>query len=261
MKELPLVFFTVLAQASAGAFFLMQICASMKKIEQQQATKLAMISLGMVVVVGISALTHLGQPFRAVNALFGLGRSPMSNEIITCGLFGGLVFLYVVGRLKNLFPDVMVTFWGYLAALAGLALILLIPDVYQLETVPAWNTGFTSLQMVLTAIICGGAILMSVNVNGKSWLLTAFATVLWFALSPAYFSFLSQANVELHQQDMLFWGAKYALLALGVLILVVAAFTDKGAQHARLAGLASVLIFVGEIVGRIGFYDLWAIGM
>lgn len=45
MKELPLVFFTVLAQASAGAFILMQICSSMKKINQNQANKIAMISL------------------------------------------------------------------------------------------------------------------------------------------------------------------------------------------------------------------------
>ncbi|MGP8305224.1 dimethyl sulfoxide reductase anchor subunit family protein [Vibrio sp. YIC-376] len=261
MKELPLVFFTVLAQASAGAFILMQICALMKKIDQKQATKIAMISLVMVVVAGVSALTHLGQPFRAMNALFGLGRSPMSNEIITCGLFGGLVFLYAVGNLKKMIPEATVNIIGYLSAIAGVALIILIPNVYQLETIPAWNTGFTSLQMVLTAVICGGAILTAVNVGGKAWLLTALATVLLFALTPGYFSFLSQANVELHQQDMLFWGAKYALLALGVLILVAAAFMTKGAQNARLAALASVLIVVGEIAGRIGFYDLWAIGM
>lgn len=261
MKELPLVFFTVLAQASAGAFILTQICASMKKIDQKQATKLAIICLIMVGVAGISALTHLGQPFRAINALFGMGRSPMSNEIITCALFGGLVFLFVVGNLKKTIPEATVNIFGYLGAIAGIALIILIPAVYQLETIPAWNTGFTSLQMVLTAVICGGAIMTAVNLGGKAWLLTAVATVLLFALTPSYFSFLSQANVEFHQQDMLFWGAKYALLALGVLILVVATFMAKGAQNARLAAFASVLIVVGEIAGRIGFYDLWAIGM
>ncbi len=261
MKELPLVFFTVLAQASAGAFILMQLCSAMKKINQSQANKIAMISLVMVVIAGLSAITHLGQPLRAINALFGMGRSPMSNEIITCGLFGGLVFLYVVGNLKKTIPEATVNIFGYLAAIAGLALIILIPAVYQLETIPAWNTSFTSLQMVLTAVICGGAIMTAINVNGKGWLLTSIATVLLFALTPSYFSFLAQSNVEFHQQDMLFWGAKYALLAIGVVVLVAAAFMAKGAQNARLAALASVLIVVGEIAGRIGFYDLWAIGM
>lgn len=261
MKELPLVFFTVLAQASAGAFILMQICSSMKKINQNQANKIAMISLVMVVIAGISALTHLGQPLRAINALFGMGRSPMSNEIITCGLFGGLVFLYVVGNLKKTIPEATVNIFGYLGAIAGLALIILIPSVYQLETIPAWNTSFTCLQMVLTAVICGGAIMTANNVGGKAWLLTAIATVVLFALTPGYFSFLSQANVQFHQQDMLFWGAKYALLALGLVMLIAAAFMTKGTQNARLAVLASVLIVVGEIAGRIGFYDLWAIGM
>lgn len=99
------------------------------------------------------------------------------------------------------------------------------------------------------------------NVGGKAWLLTAIATVVLFALTPGYFSFLSQANVQFHQQDMLFWEAKYALLALGLVMLIAAAFMTKGTQNARLAALASVLIVVGEIAGRIGFYDLWAIGM
>ncbi|HHC7130502.1 TPA: dimethyl sulfoxide reductase anchor subunit family protein [Vibrio parahaemolyticus] len=257
MKELPLVFFTVLAQAAAGAFILMQIGVLMKKIDQKQATKVAMISLVIVAVAGASALTHLGQPFRAINALFGLGRSPMSNEIITCGLFGGLIFFYVIGHVKNAIPETTLNVIGYLSAIVGVALIILIPGVYQLETIPSWNTGFTSLQMVLTAIICGGAIMTVVNVSGKAWLLTALATVLWFALTPSYFLFLSQVNAELHQQDLWFWGAKYALLALGVLMLVAAA----GAQHARSAVFASLLIVSGEVAGRIGFYDLWAIGM
>lgn len=261
MKELPLVFFTVLAQASAGAFILMQLCALMKKIDQKQATKVAMVSFVMVVIAGVSALTHLGQPLRAINAMFGMGRSPMSNEIVTCGLFGGLVFLYVVGNVKETLPEATVKIIGYLAAFAGVALIALIPSVYQLETVPAWNTGFTTLQMVLTAVICGGAIMTAVNAGGKAWLLTVLATVLLFALTPGYFSFLSQANVEFHQQDIVFWGAKYAFLAVGVLILVAAAFMTRGSQNARLAAFASVLIVVGEIAGRIGFYDLWAIGM
>ncbi|WP_372379633.1 dimethyl sulfoxide reductase anchor subunit family protein [Vibrio natriegens] len=261
MKELPLVFFTVLAQASAGAFILMQFCTLMKKIDQKQATKIAMICLAMVVVAGVSALTHLGQPIRAINALFGMGRSPMSNEIITCGLFGGLVFFYVIGNLMKTIPEATLNIIGYLSAIAGAALIILIPSVYQLETIPAWNTGFTSLQMVLTAVICGGAIMTAVNVGGKTWLLTVIATMFLFALTPGYFSFLSQANVDFHHQELVFWGAKYALLALGVLILVAAVFMKKGAQNARLAAFASVLIVVGEIAGRIGFYDLWAIGM
>ena len=54
---------------------------------------------------------------------------------------------------------------------------------------------------------------------------------------------------------------KYALISIGLLLLVVAVFSAKGVQNARLATLASVLIVVGEIAGRIGFYDLWAIGM
>jgi len=261
MKELPLVFFTVLAQASAGAFILMQLCAAMKKIDQNQANKVALVSLVMVMIAGISALTHLGQPFRAMNALFGMGRSPMSNEIISCAVFGGLVFLYVVGSLKKTMSESLVNIFGYLGAIAGLALIVLITKVYQLETIPAWNTPITSLQMVLTAVLCGGAIMTAVNTGGKGWVLTALATLVLFVVTPGYFSFLSQVNGEFSQQDTLIWATKYALISIGLLLLVVAVFSAKGAQNARLATLASVLIVVGEIAGRIGFYDLWAIGM
>lgn len=258
MKELPLVFFTVLAQASAGAFILMQLSLSMKKMEQKPADRIALIAFMMVAVAGISALTHLGQPLRAVNALFGMGRSPMSNEIITCAVYAGLVFVYLIAGLKNWLSAGMQTLVGYLAAIAGIVLIVLIPGVYQLDTIPAWSTSFTSVQMVLTALICGGAIVSANNIGGKSWLLTAAATIVLFAFTPSYFSFLAQVDAEIAQQDMLFWGAKYALLALGMVMLIVA---TRGVQSVRMATLASVFIVVGEIAGRIGFYDLWSIGM
>ena len=82
----------------------------------------------------------------------------MLYEVITA-----LVFLYVVGGMKQSMSESMVNTFGYLAAIAGIALIILIPAVYQLDTIPAWDTPFTSLQMVFTAIICGGAIMTAIT--------------------------------------------------------------------------------------------------
>lgn len=261
MKELPLVFFTVLAQAAAGAFLLAQICLLLNKLNRRQAGRVGVIALVLVMIAGVSALMHLGQPLRAVNALFGLGRSPMSNEIISCALFGGLLFVYVAGEMTGRLSAAAVNWAGYVAAVAGLVLLILIPAVYQLATIPAWSTSFTTTQMLLTALICGGAILTAVHADTKGWLVTGVATLVLFALSPGYFAFLSRANVDFSQQELLFWAAKYTLLTVGMLMLILAVFAAKADSRARIATLASVLVVIGELAGRIGFYDLWAIGM
>ena len=53
---------------------------------------LVLIMLG---VWGALAMTHLGQPLRAFNVVFGLAHfSPLSLEIATTGAFGGAVFVY-----------------------------------------------------------------------------------------------------------------------------------------------------------------------
>ncbi|MFD2015563.1 dimethyl sulfoxide reductase anchor subunit family protein [Vibrio olivae] len=161
MHELPLVFFTVLAQASAGLFILMTLNKLIIKQPDDKAMFVSgVISLVIVGVAGFSAILHLGQPFRAINALFGTGRSPMSNEIVSCSIYGGLLFAhlavsYLRPQMTNAIKASRIA-----TAIAGIALLVLIPKVYTIETIPQWNTSYTMIQMLLAAFTAGGALAM-----------------------------------------------------------------------------------------------------
>lgn len=261
MHELPLVFFTVLAQASVGAFVIMTFLTLLNKAPKEQMNKAALISFILIVVAGCSAILHLGQPFRAINALFGAGRSPMSNEILICGIFGACVFTYVVSNYVSWISEGLKTIISVVASLAGVALVLVIPEVYQLNSVPTWDTPITSLQLILTALICGGAITTSITRNSFSCLVSCLAILVMAAVSPSYFAFLNEAGASITGADAVLWGLKFVLLGLGFMALIL--FTSRAAtmKNPRLAYIASGLFLVAEIAGRIGFYDLWVIGM
>ncbi|MFV0576809.1 MAG: dimethyl sulfoxide reductase anchor subunit family protein [Vibrio sp.] len=261
MHELPLVFFTVLAQASVGVFVLMTLLTLLKKATPEQMDKAALISFVLIVVAGFSAVFHLGQPFRAFNALFGAGRSPMSNEILICGIFGACVFVYVASKYVSWISQGLKTIISVLATLSGIALVLTIPEVYQLNSVPTWDTPITSLQLILTAFICGGAIATSLTKHTFGCFVSCLGILVMLAVSPSYFAFLSQAGGSVIGADSVFWGIKYVLLAIGFMLLVLYCSKSETLTNPRLAYIASVLFIVAEVAGRIGFYDLWAIGM
>ncbi len=263
MKELPLVFFTVLAQASAGAFILMWVLSLFKQDKFSDAiiNKLAITCIVLVGIAGVSAIFHLGQPLRAINALFGIGRSPMSNEIITCAVYGGFAFAFVASRFIDAIPDALTKVLGLLASLAAAYLIYSIPQVYQLESVQPWNTNFTGWQMVMTAVMCGGALVAAMSSSKLAGAISSVAIVLLVATLPSYFAFLGQASAPFESADLMFWVAKAGLLLLGMIMLIIYLSRSASMTNNRLPLLATAVIVVAEIAGRIGFYDLWAIGM
>ncbi|PVF12560.1 diguanylate cyclase, partial [Yersinia pestis] len=71
--------------------------------------------------------------------------------------------------------------------------------------------------------------------------------------------FPGQGSAELSSQQTLFWGIQILLLVLGVFVAAAALLKDK-IPRATLAVCASALI-IGELAGRIAFYNLWQIPM
>ena len=79
MHELPLVFFTVFTQSAVGAFILLLIGGAMGLIEPRRMA-IGLFSVMCLFGVGVVLGTiHVGQPLRALNMLFRVGSSPMSN--------------------------------------------------------------------------------------------------------------------------------------------------------------------------------------
>lgn len=258
MHELPLVFFTVLGQTAVGLFALVWLSHKLGLTTALQLKQANIVGLILVLAGLVIGTLHVGQPLRAMNMLLGIGRSPMSNEILLSSLFVamacGTVFFSVM--VKN---AVLAALCNVATVIFGLAFAWSITQVYQLDTVPNWDTSYTSLQLWMTVLVGGGAfaILTGARQLGASALL--IGAIITLVNKPGYLSFLGQSSIELSSQQTLFWGIQILLLTLGIFVAAAALLKDK-IPRATLAVSASALV-IGELAGRIAFYNLWQVAM
>ncbi len=181
--EWPLVLFTVLGQCVAGGLIITGLAWLTGTENERPRIVRAMFFLWVLMGIAfIASVMHLGSPLRAFNSLNRLGHSPLSNEIASGSLFfavGGLWWLVaVLGKM----PDTLGKIWLIVAMALGVLFIFAMTRVYQIDTVPTWHNGYTTLGFFLTAFLGGpllGALLLAVaGVTGPR----AFAIVSVFAL-------------------------------------------------------------------------------
>lgn len=257
MHELPLVFFTVFTQSAVGAFILLLIGGTLGQIEaRRMAIGLfcAMCLFGLGVLLGIF---HVGQPLRALNMLLRVGHSPMSNEIVLSAAFAALGGLGSLGLLLNRGATGLCKALAWLAAVVGVVFILAIPQIYQLPTVATWSTSYTTVMMVLTALI-GGGVLAGLFGLRLGLLVSGLAILVSLSLRSAYMATLMSADGVLTAAQSSWFTAQAALLALGIVGIVV--WVRLKANPAVLA-MTALAIVAAELVGRIAFYNLWTLPM
>ncbi|HHL2500710.1 TPA: dimethyl sulfoxide reductase anchor subunit family protein [Yersinia enterocolitica] len=258
MHELPLVFFTVLGQTAVGVFALVFLSHKLGLTTAQQLKQANIVGLILMLVGLVIGALHVGQPLRAMNMLLGVGRSPMSNEILLSSLFVamacGTVFFSII--VKN---TVLAMLCNVATVIFGLAFAWSITQVYQLTTVPNWDTSYTELQLWMTVLVGGGAfaILTGARQVGATALLVG--AIVTLVNKPGYLSFLGQSSVELSSQQTIFWGVQILLLTLGIFVAAAALLKDR-IPRATLAVSASALV-IAELAGRIAFYNLWQVPM
>ncbi|AKJ43201.1 dimethyl sulfoxide reductase anchor subunit family protein [Pragia fontium] len=258
MHELPLVFFTVLGQSAVGIFLLAFISYQLKLSDGGQLKRANLLAFVLMAVGLAIGILHLGQIFRAPNMLAGLGRSPMSNEIVLCGAFFALVcgtifFSYL--KKHSGFARVC----NVAAILFGLVFVWSIIQVYQLKTVASWDSLHTSLQMWLTVLVGGGACAVLAGVRKTGAIALSIGVVISLIAKPDYIDFVSHTDPMLSSQQTLFWAVQTFCLAVGLLMAVVALVKREGSS--ALLALCAGAVVIGELSARIAFYNLWAIPM
>lgn len=279
MHELPLVFFTVLGQMGAGAVLIASLCSLACKQAEQQA-KIARLNLAAVIIMAlgmIMASFHLGHPLRALNVIFGIGRSPMSNEIFTFGILFGITFVCV---LLNYFSQpnqgnklaILKSLANKINAIPGitklLAILLVIVSLffvwtivvtYMLPTVKNWDTPYTAVQMYSTMLVLGGILAATFGIRCIGMAFFTIGTIVVLATKLSYVSFIAGINPELAIAQYCFWQIQCGLLVVALLIAVINSF--KLGKSTVIYSIATILALAGELAGRIAFYNLWAIPM
>ena len=151
--ELPLVAFTLLSQAAAGTAVVSLASGPMT------APLLATIG-GLSAAATLASLLHLGTIAQAWRAPGRPLSSPLSREILALGLFAvaWLVTWFVPagGRV--------------MLAVAGLAWLYAIGEVYRLEGVPAWRRWRTHGAFASSALLLGVITVVAASALVPWWL-------------------------------------------------------------------------------------------
>ena len=154
-EHTPLVWFTSLAIGGAGMIASAALRQPVDLRLQAVALAVGTVALGAALLV---STLHLGRKARVPLAARGVGRSPLSHEILLAGatLAAGLTLLVMNWRA---YPDG----WARIAAASTAILFLLsIGLVYRLGGQRTWR-GATVLLPLTTGLVCGEVFLLVIG--------------------------------------------------------------------------------------------------
>ncbi|MFY2736043.1 dimethyl sulfoxide reductase anchor subunit family protein [Pseudocitrobacter faecalis] len=269
--EWPLVLFTVLGQCVAGAVIVSGLGWFAMKDDAAARQRLVRSMFFLWVVMGIgflASIMHLGSPLRAFNSLNRVGASALSNEIAAGSIFfavGGFWWLVaVLGKM----PEALGKLWLLVSMVLGLVFIWAMTRVYQIDTVPTWYNGYTTLAFFLTAFVSGplfAALLLRaarVMFNGATFaaisvlaLLVSIAVIVLQGISlGGIHSSVQQASALVPDYGSLqVW--RIVLVAAGLGCWICPLVRRKEPAVAGLL-LGLIMVLAGELIGRGLFYGL-----
>ncbi len=274
MEQLSLVFFTVLAQCAVGIFLVtgsMRLFTGSEKPGSVVAINQAQLFVWPVLAIAaIASMTHLGQPLRAFNILFGVGHSsPLSLEIMSMGAFGASGVAYSLLSFQNKAGLIHKPLLA-LGMVLGVVFLLAISHVYTLETVPTWNSGWTMFQFLATAGVLGvtgtAVVAQLTNVPAKHIghrmlpVLGVITSIIVMVGVPMFLMFLGQLHWfdnalglrDYHSHLLLL---RTALLCIGMALWVIPALRGQTSKGMTITGL--LLVLMAELAGRAFFYDVY----
>ena len=155
--ELSLALFTTLAPAGTIAFIALALARLLERDHEAavRIDRLAALPFSVVLVGFIASATHLGTPANALHVFSGVGRSPLSNEVLAAVAFLFLAGSYWMAAFKQHFPDSVAKPWLVLTCADGAALVACTSLAYAVDTVPTWDTWFTPTNLWFSALLAG----------------------------------------------------------------------------------------------------------
>lgn len=304
LHELPMIFFTVMAQMSVGAFLVLGVIQLFGSLRHDSKTidrvaDPALYAIGPTLVLGlIASMFHMNDVFHVLNVFRGWQSSWLSREIIFGMGFAGLGFLFALMQWFKWGSARLRQVLAAITALVGVGLLVVMSMIYySLRTVPAWHSWFTPAQFIITAVLLGslavGTAFMLTTVFGRnkkkvdidtttdatdeatvnslvaSSLKGIAVTVIvagsaLLVMMPIYLQGLAQEGeigaLSLEAYSGALFVVRLALIALGagLLAIFIYGFAKPHTNPTPLTvcvAVALVLVFVGELLGRMQFYE------
>lgn len=201
-RENPLVLFTLMAQAAAGAFALPFLAAKagiaefVSFSESALYAPLALLSFLMVAFGLFMSTMHLGKPHRFYRGFNNLRHSPVSREGLGIAIFMAGLGIHIlfslpgnslvqsmfnqmfgmdIGSLISVgFANSFATVFGYLAIAGSLAGLYYMNRCYRIKARPFWDhwqvaTAFFGSMLSLGALVAGAVMIPTLGLAGESF--------------------------------------------------------------------------------------------
>ncbi|MFC0229195.1 DmsC/YnfH family molybdoenzyme membrane anchor subunit [Serratia aquatilis] len=270
--EWPLMVFTVLGQFVVGGVIIMGLALIAGNLTDRQSRAVhgSMFFLWLLMGIAfIASVIHLGTPLRAFNSLNRVGESALSNEIASGAVFFAIGGIYWLLAMLNKLPQALGKAWLVVTMILGLLFIYAMTRVYQIDTVPTWHNGYTTLNFFLTVLIGGpllGVLLLraaGLEVAGRYQLVILSVLALLLSLGSALMQGFELATINTSVQQASALIPEYGQLMVWRLVLLVLGLgcwicplLRRGNASVMGMSLGFVLVFAGELIGRSVFYGL-----
>ncbi len=268
--EWPLVLFTVLGQCVVGALIVSGLCwLSAKDDTTRQRLVRSMFFLWVVMGIGfLASVMHLGSPLRALNSLNRVGASALSNEIASGSLFFAIGGVWWLVAFLGKMPAALGKIWLLVSMLLGVVFVWAMTQVYQIETVPTWYNGYTTVAFFMTVLLSGplfAALLLRtvrVSFNAATY---ASISVLALLVCIGVIALQGVSLGEIHSsvQHATALVPEYGRLQVWRILLLAAGLgcwicplIRRKEPHVTGLTLGLILVLAGEIIGRGLFYGL-----
>lgn len=270
--EWPLMVFTVLGQFVVGGVIVMGLALIAGNLTDRQSKAVhgSMFFLWLLMGIAfIASVMHLGTPIRAFNSLNRIGESALSNEIASGSVFFAVGGLYWLLAMLKKMPQALGKAWLVVTMVLGLLFVYAMTRVYQIDTVPTWHNGYTTLNFFLSVFIGGpllGVLLLraaGLQVAGRGQLMMISVLALLLSLCIALLQGSELATISSSVQQASALIPEYGQLMVWRLVLLVLGLgcwicpqLRRGNASVMGLTLGFVLVFAGELIGRGVFYGL-----
>ena len=247
--ELPLVFFTVLAQAAIGAVLISGLRQYACEGPAGDVRREWMFASGLLGLGLVASLFHLGHPLGAPMAIRHLGTAWLSREVLGTGLFLVLTVAGIATAGERIGKGLVVA-----AGIVGLLAVFSMGMTYAPPAFPAVNNALPLVFFLLTAIMLGSALAALFSPEEKRGGMRAVLTtalvvglVLYLVVPCVWLSggTVMAATGRAWGGSVLYWGHIVVGFAIPLAMLWKAR---------RVTPALVVLLLVGELLGRAAFF-------
>lgn len=276
LDQLSLALFTTTAPSGSFAFILLAIYLLFAKIDDQARRRLdhyLVIPIAVALVGLIASTNHLGKPANSLYVLTGVGRSPLSNEVLASVVFAGCAWIrwllgYSSRPMKRFKPLLLIV-----AAISGAIQIWFTSSAYSIPTVVSWNLAFTQVNQVLAAAMGGSMLAACTLAATKDAHSRSFEKALVAIAAAACVAAIVSQSLQYIKMETLssgllssvasiapFYPACIAVsgaIAFGSIVLCSLSLR-KNDLVTRRSGIVSCALMLGAIfIIRFGFYALY----